>query len=177
MRAPVRSQTFGGDSMRASITVAVKRQLTVTTLLLLTACSGCTSAMTASQFEAPIIRFPTMPRALATTTCSVNNLPIILIDTATFASPDVEIVIAHEKVHADRAYRYRGGCWPFMYRVNRDKAFRAKEQLLAFCEAGRFAIRRDRNPETVWLYIQNVMRPDTVLTNRDNCLFEPWEKP
>lgn len=144
-------------------------------LFLLTACgSGCTAAMTlTAPYEAVILKHPTMPRALATTTCSLNNLPIILVDSATWDSPDLEIVLAHEKVHADRAFAYRGGCWPFMYRIARDTAFRAHEQFVAFCAAGRFAMKRNRNPETVWQYIVNVMRPDTTLTDKDNCLYEP----
>ena len=138
--------------------------------LLLTAC-GCSNVMQFS-YRAAILVHPTMPSALATTTCTFNNLPVILVDSQTVASQDFEIVLAHEQVHADRAYAYRGGCWPFMYRIARDKTFRVREQFVAFCEAGKFAITRNRNPESVWTYIVNVMRPDTVLTERDNCLYE-----
>lgn len=151
---------------------------TVSLFLLLTAaCSGCSRAVTATTtFEPVILRYPTMPRALATTSCSMNNLPIIFVDSLTWESPDLEIVLRHEEVHARRAYAYRGGCWPFMYRINKDKAFRAKEQLVAFCVAARFALKRNRNPEDLWAYIINVMRPDTTLLAKDNCLYEPWEQ-
>lgn len=138
------------------------------------ACSGCTSVITAA-YTPVVLLHPTMPQALAITTCSLNNQPIVLIDSAVWYSMERETVLAHEQVHAERAARYRGGCWPFMYRIKRDQAFRVREQLLAFCAAGRFAITRNRSPESMWLYIVNVMRPDTLLTDRDNCLYQPWE--
>jgi len=140
-------------------------------VLVLTAC-GCAHVLPPGGYQAAILVHPTMPGALATTTCSHNNLPIILVDSQTVASPDFEIVLAHEQVHAVRAYAYRGGCWPFMYRIAKDKTFRVKEQFLAFCESGKFALTRNRKPDSVWLYIVNVMRPDTLLTAADNCLFE-----
>lgn len=147
-------------------------------LLLLSACSGCTRAMVKAEgtYEAAIIQGTTMPQAFATTRCTLNNLPLIVIDSATWVGPDVEIVLRHEETHAQRAYEYRGGCWPYMYRIARDKAFRAQEQLLAFCEAARFAMKRNRNPESAWEYIVNVMRPDSTLTSKDNCLYQPWER-
>jgi hypothetical protein len=145
-------------------------------LLLLAGCSGCTRTVAANHYAAPIIKAQTMPMALATTRCSLNNLPIILVDSATWDSPDLEIVITHEEVHARRAYAYRGGCWPYMYRIVEDKAFRAREQMLAFCVAGRFALTRNRNPKTLWRYTVDVMAQDSALTFRDNCLYEPWDR-
>jgi hypothetical protein len=164
--------------MRTAITVAVTRQLAVTTLLLVVGCSGCTPTFSAIAplVPAPILLHSTMPRALATTTCSLNNQPIILVDSTTWYAPELrEEVIRHEETHAARARAYRGGCWPYMYRVNKDKAFRIQEQLVAFCEAARFAQTRNRNPERLWQYIKDVMVQDTVLSEKDNCLYEPWE--
>lgn len=144
--------------------------------LLLTAC-GCSQAVSLSKpFEPVLLKQHTMPAAYAVTTCSLNNLPVILVDSASWDSPDLEIFIKHEEVHAQRAYAYRGGCWPYMYRIAADTAFRAREQYLAFCAAGQFAMRRNRNPMTVWDYIVRVMRPDSALKPTDNCLYEPWEK-
>lgn len=152
--------------MARAITVAV---------LLLSGCSGCVRpALLPSQFTPAILIAPTMPHAYAVTSCSANNVPVIRVDSLTWESPDVEIIIRHEEVHAQRAYAYRGGCWPFVYRYRADKAFRVREQLAAYCVASRFAMTRNRNPELLWQYIVNVMRPDTTLTAKDNCLFEPW---
>lgn len=122
-------------------------------------------------FTPAILLSATMPSALAVTTCSLNNVPIIRIDSTVWHSQDREMVLVHEDVHAQRAYRYRGGCWPFMYRIARDKTFRVTEQFLAFCAAGRYAITRNHNPEAVWTYIVNVMIQDTVLTPKDNCIY------
>jgi hypothetical protein len=126
-------------------------------------------------YDAAIIQGPTMPMALATTRCSLNNLPLIIVDSTTWESRDIEIVLAHEAVHAARAFAYRGGCWPYMYRIVRDRDFRAREQLIAYCAAGRFAVRRNRNPVAAWDLIVDSMAPDSVLTSKNNCLFEPWE--
>jgi hypothetical protein len=165
---------------RTSITVAVKRRLTVTTLLLVVGCSGCVRPIVSSDqtaFPAPVLLHPTMPQSLAVTTCSLNNRPVVLMDSSVWHSEQREMVLVHEQTHAQRAVAYRGGCWPFMYRIARDRDFRLREQLVAFCAAGRFAIQRNKNPESMWTYIVNVMAGmDTLLTEKDNCLYEPGGK-
>lgn len=138
-------------------------------LLSLVGCSGCFP----QPYVAPIIARP-MNGDLAQTVCSWNNLPVIFGDTAILGSADEEIVMEHERVHAARMVAYRGGCWPYLYRYSSDRQFKVAEEMAAYCAEGRFAMSRNRNPAMVWERIKGVMqqRYDTLLTKKDNCLYE-----
>jgi hypothetical protein len=139
-------------------------------LLAVVGCSGCAPVIQ-SRYQPAILIYPTMPSARAVTKCSLNNVPVILIDSLVWYHPDRELTLEHEMTHSDDAYGYRGGCWSFLNRYNRDKAFRVRVQLKAYCAEGRLAIRRNKNPESMWQYIVAVMAPDTALTARDNCIY------
>jgi hypothetical protein len=159
-----------------SITVAVKRQLTLTTLLLVVGCSGCVKPMLSSNqtpIEAPVLLHPTMPHSLAVTTCSLNNRPIVLIDSAVWHSEQREMVLVHEQVHVQRALAYRGGCWPFMYRYKSDSAFKSRIELEAYCAWGRWLMERDREPMALWARIDSLMQTKYA-AKVPNCLYEGW---
>ena len=146
------------------------RKLGLGLVLALAGCAGCTNAI----YVAPIIPRPLPGTELAMTVCSWNNLPVIFGDTAIMGTADEEIVMEHERVHARRMKAYRGGCWPYLYRYNKDRQFKIREEMAAYCAEGRFAMARNRNPEALWQRIQGIMaqRYDTVLTSRHNCLYE-----
>jgi hypothetical protein len=142
----------------------------LTLLLLLTACA------VAVRPEPPILAQTTLPYNLALTVCSLNNQPVVLIDSAVFHSPDGEIVLLHERVHAERMAAYKGGCWPFMLRYRADSAFRVREEFAAYCAEGEYAIRRNRQAVYAWERIVQTMREryGVRLTPQQNCLFESW---
>lgn len=134
--------------------------------------AGCSGAMRLDNPETPVMPGSLLPSRAGATICAYNNLPIVLVDSGLLASKDGEIVLVHEQVHAARMRAYRGGCWPFTQRYNRDRTFRALEELAAYCAEGRFAIRRNRDPELAWQRIVLALAKDTALTERDNCLYE-----
>ncbi len=143
----------------------------IAAMLLLSACSGCVHTLPTT-YTPVILLYPTMPENRAVTSCSLNNEPVVLMDSLTWHSLEYrEMTIRHEEDHAVRAKNHPGGCWPYMRRMSRDKTFRVREQLHAFCVAGRFAMTRNRTAESLWLEIVAAMAPDTVLTAKDNCIY------
>lgn len=139
--------------------------------------AGCTNGTRVVRFRyvAPIMSAHTMPESMGRTRCSVNNLPIVEIDSVVLASYPINVVTrAHEQVHVDSAVAHQGGCWAYMYRIRDDKAFRIQQQLAAYCNAARVALEHNGDPRHVWMYVQAAMAPDTVLTAKDNCVYRPW---
>lgn len=137
-------------------------------------CSLATTTRIATGQEAPVLPHPTLLSGnLGVTTCSYNNLPVILMDSAVLVSPDAEIILAHEQKHASRMRAYLGGCFGFLLRYRGDTAFRADEEFIAYCAEGQFALRRNRSPEFAWARIKEAMlvRHDRLLGSQDNCLF------
>jgi hypothetical protein len=136
-------------------------------------CMGC--AQTVRRMEVPVMPYPTLQNQnLGQTTCSFNNMPVVLMDSIVLVSPDAEIILEHEQTHARRINAYKGGCWPFMLRYAKDSAFRADEEFIAYCAEGRFALSRNRAPEYAWQRIADIMlqRHNRLLTAKDNCLYE-----
>lgn len=122
--------------------------------------------------EAPIIVMPLFEGRAAQAVCSLNNMAVVVVDTATPMSFHAEFTYYHEHVHVIDMRAYPGGCWPFIYRYNRDRMFRIKAEMKAYCAEGRFAMRRNRRPDDLWKYIVDAMAGDTVLTEKDNCLYK-----
>lgn len=140
--------------------------------LVFLALSGCLSF--SGPYNAPVVAATDLGDNYAVMVCSWNNLPLIKVWPQVLASNDVEILLAHERQHSDDAYAYRGGCWPWMYRFQKDTVFQKRAQLRAYCTQGRAAIERNRNPEQVWSYIKAVMLEvyGDTLTKFQNCLYE-----
>jgi hypothetical protein len=133
--------------------------------------SGCAFLIGARPFEAAIIRDRLPPQIWAQTICSHNNLPVIVVDEAIANTAGYESVIQHEQVHVRSALAYRGGCWPFYFRYRKDKAFRAREEFKAYCEWGRFLLKREGHPDSLWAFIQRVMTERYDAPQTHNCLF------
>lgn len=142
--------------------------------LLIALLTGCATTPVTLSTTAPIVVGHLWPAKYGETYCSWNNLPIVSVDSTILDSPEAEIIIAHERAHVESIQAYKGGCWPYLYRYNQDKAFRAREELKAQCAAGKAAMARNRNPIQFWDYITRVLQPDTLLTSKDNCLYEPF---
>lgn len=140
--------------------------------LLLLACA--TRLPLAGSYAAPVLAHEMRPGRLGETVCAWNNLPIVLVDSAVLRSEDAEIILVHEQTHASRALAYRGGCWPYLRRYLEDKAFRVGEELTAYCAEGRFAISRNRDPVAAWARIKWAVSRDTILNDKQNCLYDPW---
>ena len=142
-------------------------RLTVLGLLLLLA-SAC-----AIRPEFVILPHPTMEyNEYARTICSWNNIPVILADPSTLASKDMNLLIAHEKQHAEDMASEKGGCWPFIYRYQADSVFRQQIEYRAYCAEGKEALKQNRNPLDIWSRIKEAMKLYNVtLREEDNCLF------
>jgi hypothetical protein len=125
-------------------------------------------------YAAPILPAQTLPEHLGRTLCSYNNLPIVEIDPEVLKSMWAESTIVHEQVHASHALAYRGGCWAYMRRYGEDKPFRVREQMAAFCAGAQVMLVRNADPRAAWQVIVDAMAPDTVLTDKDNCVYQPW---
>ena len=137
--------------------------------LLLTAC-GCSTSFAA--WEPAILRDELPPGKGAITVCAENNVPYIVIDSASRGLDLDEGARVHELVHVKQILAYRGGCWPFLTRYRHDTAFKAQVELEAYCEWGRWMMSRNRQPQAVWDHISVVMLTQYGHAVRENCLFE-----
>jgi hypothetical protein len=142
----------------------------VVTAAILAGCSACAPAL--SQYEAPVIPTSDLVGRAGMTYCSYNNRPIVYADSATLRSVHGELILKHEQTHAARMSAY--GCWAFLYRYRSDRAFRVREELAAYCAEGRLAIERNFHPQDVWDRVKAALSRDTTLTDRDNCVSNPW---
>lgn len=142
--------------------------------LLALACSCCLGSLPPAGYVAPIIPSGGLPPGRAAETrCSFNNLPVIAADPEVLLSAHAELMIRHEYTHAASMIAYRGGCWAYLRRYTRDRLFRIREEMAAYCAEGRLALERNRSPDSAWERIVRSMAADTVLTDKDNCLFDP----
>lgn len=91
-------------------------------------------ACSVATYEAPIITGQLQPPKLGTTTCSENNLPVIVISEMLPPVPIREVVIFHEQIHVKQMLRV-GGCQPFFKRFAQEKKFRIASELEAYCES------------------------------------------
>jgi hypothetical protein len=165
--------------MARSITVAVKRQLTVTTLLALVGCSGCSSAaLTATSVFRPAILRDSLPDGkLAVTACAENNVPYIVHDYSTQGQAIEEAIRVHEMDHVRMAVATPGGCRRFVARYRADSAFKVQVELSAYCAQGRWLVERNHDPSEVWLGIERTLRSLYGATGIKNCLYdEGWKQ-
>lgn len=143
-------------------------------LLFLTACSGCTSAVTASQFRPAVLRDSLPDGKLAVTACAENNVPYIVHDYSTQGTAAEEGIRVHEMDHVMLAIKTPGGCRRFVARYRADSAFRVEVELSAYCAQGRWLVERNRDPLEVWEGIAETMRMRYGATDLKNCLYEQW---
>lgn len=148
----------------------MRRVLIIAALLL----GACTAAV--AKMEAPVLVHPTLPTNLGQTVCSFNNQPVVLMDSVVLAGNEAEIIMVHEQTHAQRMREYKGGCFVYITRYAQDSAFRAREELLAYCAEARFAITRNRNAQYAWDRIKYIMkeRYHVRLNDQDNCVYQSW---
>jgi len=139
----------------------------------LAACSGCTHVLPAA-YQPAIIRDALPPGRGAVTVCAENNVPYVVVDSATMGQLDDEGARVHEMVHVRQILAYRGGCWPFLYRYRVDSAFKAKVELEAYCVWGRWMIEHNRVPAEIWSHITATMLTQYGTVVRNNCLYEDW---
>jgi hypothetical protein len=123
-------------------------------------------------YNAAVLRDQLPPDKGAVTVCAVNNVPYIILDSATAGLAAEEGILVHERVHVRQIMRYRGGCWPFIYRYRADSAFKRRVELEAYCEQGRWLIDHNRVPSQVWAQIKNTMWFVYGVEVRENCLYE-----
>lgn len=126
---------------------------------------GCTPLVR----EPPILVLDVGPDRAAVTTCSLNNLPVVLVHPNVAGTWKQEFIIAHEFTHSADAEHTKGGCGAFMKRYETDKSFRIKSEYRAYCTEGRLALKRGVTYEAVWDRIVTALAKDTVLV-QDTCL-------
>jgi hypothetical protein len=177
--------------MARSITVAVTRQLTLTTLLLVVGCSGCSSAIRSSDqssfttavvrdfgsqqqtaFTPAVLRDSLPDGKYAVTVCASNNVPYVVVEIRLDYGIKFEGSLVHELKHVYDMVTYKGGCWAFLYRYRDDPAFRFRVEFAAYCAAGQWMLTRNRDPRAVWDEIARTMREQFNVTPTENCIYE-----
>lgn len=123
-------------------------------------------------YNAAVLRDNLPPDKGAVTVCAENNVPYIVLDSAGQGTQFDEALLVHERVHVRQIMQYRGGCWPFVYRYRSDSAFRARIELEAYCEQGRWLMEHNKVPDSIWTHIKDTMRFRYGMDVQRNCLYE-----
>jgi hypothetical protein len=89
-----------------------------------------------SAYSTPIVvrHIPKDSNALAWTVCdTVANVPGIIIDSASWGTPETLYILTHERRHVTQGERFKGGCKVFAKRYANDAMFRLKTEAEAEC--------------------------------------------
>ena len=136
---------------------------------------SCTIRPWPPSFEPAILRDSLPSDRGGVTYCAENNVPVIVLDWRTKGTVWDEGIRVHELTHADSAFRYRGGCWPWFRRYVSDSAFRIRQEFAAYCAASRFLMTRDIDARDLWASIAVTMWQRYGVKVTENCLYRERE--
>ena len=130
-------------------------------LLLLVGCA--TPTFKAAVISLPAEQFP-MGGHAGRTTCAMNGVPIVIINPEIVGTIAEILVLAHEQVHVQQLYTFKGGCFKALKLYTEDNSVKLRWEFEAYCatfeKAQSLGLQTEQLWENIKLAVRNELNAD-----------------